>query len=688
MLVQAGRKQTDSVDRSFLPRRADRKRRRRRRRRHWTTCCAQYHADINHLLKEREQIFFRDFRSIRNGMISETTRKMTTEDRRIISICLEAFTVIMASLHHALIFPKKGRRKILLGRRILAMNIVGANVSLSLIPQFVDARDVCWTWTRPTDQRRRPPPAVTSKSEANEDLTRLTNDKSKELEQRSKSFRAENNEFDSLCDERNLSIEERKQDRDHFERNKQTETGNQPSLNTGECLRHINQDKTRGIDKDNFIVDDYLSIDDYGESEEERHSEDNPMGFESSWWISENKWERERQESQPWVFSNQRSWNLPNSQAKFVQTSDDDYLHSSGVRVRDRMGFVIWETSSVKPWQRQPSTKWQTLIPRVFHWTNHSFHSRLNLHSPISADTDEEEMCPHSLLFFRMRNRINRQRMSLSSPQERCSSSPLHIRFLSLQSSTRLTKERSRSSSDRLNRSLSCCVHHCDRNENSIWPLLESPLNDWKTLLTKTISSSAMLWTDHLCQRTNDWADFSQECRTHVDVVSIEQMNCSSGWLEQFLPKDVTIEEKINVLFFDNRQHQRRTTNWKGDLDFLFLLIVTLSRISPEEKTRMSTRVSNWSIFRTMLGVSASFLPSLHESVCICLCVCFSCRDFHADHFWSLEYITYRDQWGINHKIIENALFPAKMHHISVWRRSISQTSFELSCYSLNRREG
>ena len=43
-------------------------------------------------------------------------------------------------------------------------------------------------------------------------------------------------------------------------------------------------------------------------------------------------------------------------------------------------------------------------------------------------------------------------------------------------------------------------------------------------------------------------------------------------------------------------------------------------------------------------GVSASFLPPLHKSPRICLCVFYSCRDFHADHFSPLEYITYHDQ--------------------------------------------
>ena len=45
------------------------------------------------------------------------------------------------------------------------------------------------------------------------------------------------------------------------------------------------------------------------------------------------------------------------------------------------------------------------------------------------------------------------------------------------------------------------------------------------------------------------------------------------------------------------------------------------------------------------------------------------------------------DEGGIT-RIIENAFFRRKLRHISVWRRSISQTSFELILYSLNRREG
>jgi hypothetical protein len=115
----------------------------------------------------------------------------------------------------------------------------------------------------------------------------------------------------------------------------------------------------------------------------------------------------------------------------------------------------------------------------------------------------------------------------------------------------------------------------------------------------------------------------------------------------------------------------------------------------PSEETMKLSRNALWLalthtlivLITLIMGVSASFLPSLHEGLCIYLCVSFSCRDFYADHFSSLEYITYHDWWLRNRKIIENALFRAKMHPISVWRRSISQTSFELSCHSLNRRD-
>ena len=44
----------------------------------------------------------------------------------------------------------------------------------------------------------------------------------------------------------------------------------------------------------------------------------------------------------------------------------------------------------------------------------------------------------------------------------------------------------------------------------------------------------------------------------------MEDMNCFSEGVEQFLPSNVTIEDKINVLLFDNCQHQRRKTNVQG----------------------------------------------------------------------------------------------------------------------------
>jgi hypothetical protein len=88
------------------------------------------------------------------------------------------------------------------------------------------------------------------------------------------------------------------------------------------------------------------------------------------------------------------------------------------------------------------------------------------------------------------------------------------------------------------------------------------------------------------------------------------------------------------------------------------------------------------------IGCFRQLPPMIYrKSSNLSLCI-FSCRDFHADHFSSLEHITYSDHWGRNRKIIENALFRAKLHDMSVWRRSIAQTSFELSCYYLNRREG
>ena len=68
-----------------------------------------------------------------------------------------------------------------------------------------------------------PPPPSTSKSEPNDDLSRLMREKSKELEKQIDIFQKENGKLESLCLERNLAIKKLKQDRDDFERNKQKE---------------------------------------------------------------------------------------------------------------------------------------------------------------------------------------------------------------------------------------------------------------------------------------------------------------------------------------------------------------------------------------------------------------------------------------------------------------------------------
>ena len=112
----------------------------------------------------------------------------------------------------------------------------------------------------------------------------------------------------------------------------------------------------------------------------------------------------------------------------------------------------------------------------------------------------------------------------------------------------------------------------------------------------------------------------------------------------------------------------------------LHLLFLTIQWVWSESSASCPFLHTNQLSEQPVTGVSTSLLPWFIESFRICLSAFFLVEMFTLIIF-RLRSIS---RIMTSQQEIAKSL---KMHHISVWRRSISQASFKFSCSSLNGRK-